>query len=239
MVAQLRVVAALSGMTPPRSHKIMLAVLPFENLTGDPNKEYLADGLTEETISQLGRLNPEQLGVIARTSVMGYKHKDERLDQIGRDLSVEYVLENSLRESGNHIRLTSQLIQVKDQTHVWSQDYDYSMKDILNIEDDVAKAVAQEIRLRLTPQQYAELAEPRPSVRKPSMPTCRGTTSFSGTPTKMRIWRQSITNGRLNLIPPMRWLGPGCLGYATGRPTQALFPLRTVTGLRVKQLSEL
>jgi TolB-like protein len=79
-------------MTPPRSQKIMLAVLPFENLTGDPNKEYLADGLTEETISHLGRLNPEQLGVIARTSVMGYKHKDERLDQIGRDLSVQYVL---------------------------------------------------------------------------------------------------------------------------------------------------
>jgi TolB-like protein/DNA-binding winged helix-turn-helix (wHTH) protein len=148
-----------SGMTPPRSHKIMLAVLPFENLTGDPNREYLADGLTEETISYLGRLSPEQLGVIARTSVMGYKHKDERLDQIGRDLSVEYVLENSLRESGNHIRLTSQLIQVKDQTHLWSQDYDYSVKDILNIEDDVAKALAHEIRLRLTPQQYAQSAE--------------------------------------------------------------------------------
>jgi TolB-like protein/DNA-binding winged helix-turn-helix (wHTH) protein len=148
-----------SSMTPPRSHKIMLAVLPFENLTGDPNKEYLADGLTEETISYLGRLSPEHLGVIARTSVMGYKHKDERLDQIGRDLSVEYVLENSLRESGNHIRLTSQLIQVKDQAHVWSQDYDYSMKDTLNIEDDVAKALAHEIRLRLTPQQYAQSAE--------------------------------------------------------------------------------
>jgi DNA-binding winged helix-turn-helix (wHTH) protein len=82
------------AMTRPSSQKIMLAVLPFENLTGDPNKEYLADGLTEETISQLGRLNPEQLGVIARTSVMGYKHKDERLDQIGRDLSVQYVLES-------------------------------------------------------------------------------------------------------------------------------------------------
>jgi len=148
-----------SSMTPPPSHKIMLAVLPFENLTGDPNKEYLADGLTEETISYLGRLSPEQLGVIARTSVMGYKHKDERLDQIGRDLSVEYVLENSLRESGDHIRLTSQLIQVKDQAHVWSQDYDYSMKDILNIEDDVAKALAHEVRLRLTPQQYAQSAE--------------------------------------------------------------------------------
>ena len=143
-----------------RSEKIMLAVLPFENLTGDPSKEYLADGLTEETISELGRLNPEQLGVIARTSVMGYKHKDTRLDQIGRDLSVQYVLENSLRESGNHIRLTSQLIQVKDQTHLWSRDYDYLAKDILTIEDDVAKAVAQEIRLRLTSQQQAELAQP-------------------------------------------------------------------------------
>jgi TolB-like protein/DNA-binding winged helix-turn-helix (wHTH) protein/cytochrome c-type biogenesis protein CcmH/NrfG len=142
-----------------RSEKIMLAVLPFENLTGDPNKDYLADGLTEETISQLGRLKPEQLGVIARTSVMGYKHKDTRLDQIGRDLSVQYVLENSLRESGNHIRLTSQLIQVKDQTHLWSRDYDYPAKDILTIEDDVAKAVAQEIRLRLTSQQQAELAQ--------------------------------------------------------------------------------
>jgi TolB-like protein/DNA-binding winged helix-turn-helix (wHTH) protein/cytochrome c-type biogenesis protein CcmH/NrfG len=150
----------LRATAPPR--KIMLAVLPFENLTGDPNKEYLADGLTEETISQLGRLNPEQLGVIARTSVMGYKHKDERLDQIGRDLSVQYVLENSLRESGDHMRLTAQLIQLKDQTHLWSQDYDYPAKDVLNVEDEVAKAVAQEIRVRLTSQQQAELVRSHP-----------------------------------------------------------------------------
>jgi TolB-like protein/DNA-binding winged helix-turn-helix (wHTH) protein len=147
------------SVTPPRSQKIMLAVLPFQNLTGDPDKEYLADGLTEETISLLGRLNPEQLGVIARTSVMGYKHKDERLDQIGRDLSVQFVLENSFRESGDHIRLTAQLIQVKDQTHLWSQDFDYPVKDILNIEDDVAKAIAHEIRVRLTSQQQAALAQ--------------------------------------------------------------------------------
>jgi len=91
---------------PPKSQKIMLAVLPFQNLTGDPNKEYLADGLTEQMISQLGRLHPEQLGVIARTSVMGYKYSDQRLDQIGRDLSVQYVLENSLRGSADHLRVT-------------------------------------------------------------------------------------------------------------------------------------
>src|SRR6266851_2892068 len=151
-----------SGMTAPRPQKIMLAVLPFQNLTGDPDKEYLADGLTEETISLLGRLNPEQLGVIARTSVMGYKHKDERLDQIGRDLSVQYVLENSFRESGDHIRLTAQLIQVKDQTHLWSQDYDYPVKDILTVEDDLAKTVALEIRVRLTSKQQAQLAQSHP-----------------------------------------------------------------------------
>jgi len=144
---------------PPSSQKIILAVLPFENLTGDPGKEYLADGLTEETISQLSRLNPERLGVISRTSVMGYKHKDERPDQIGRDLSAQYLLENSLRESGNHMRLTIQLIQVKDQTHLWSHDYDYPVKDILNIEEDVAKAVANEMRLRLTSKQQIELAQ--------------------------------------------------------------------------------
>jgi TolB-like protein/DNA-binding winged helix-turn-helix (wHTH) protein/cytochrome c-type biogenesis protein CcmH/NrfG len=146
-------------IAPPGSEKIMLAVLPFANLTGDPNKEYLADGLTEEMISQLARLNPERLGVIARTSVMGYKNKDTRLDQIGRDLSVQYVLENSVRTNGNQIRLTAQLIQVKDQTHLWSHDYDYLAKDVLVVQDDVAKAVVREIQLRLTSQQQAELTQ--------------------------------------------------------------------------------
>lgn len=150
----------------PRSEKIMLAVLPFENLTGDPSKEYLADGLTEEIISQLGRLSPERLDVIARTSIMAYKHKHERLDQIGRDLSVQYVLENSLRESGNQTRLTTQLIRIKDQTHLWSQDYDYAVKDILTLEDDLAKAVAREIQLHLTSQQRIDFARSYPLNRE-------------------------------------------------------------------------
>ena len=145
-------------VTPPESKKIMLAVLPFENLTGDPTKEYLADGLTEATISRLGRLDPSQLGVIARTSVMRYKHQDDGLDQIGRDLSVQYVLESSLRESGGVLRITSQLIQVKDQSHLWAQDYDYRAQDILAVQDDVARAVVREVQLRLTAQQQAQLA---------------------------------------------------------------------------------
>ena len=147
---------------PPRSEKIMLAVLPFQNLTGDPKEEYLADGLTEEMIAQLSRLHPEQLGVIARTSVMGYKHSDQRLDQIGRDLSVQYVLENSLRGNEDRLRITVQLLQVKDQSHVWAQDFDYRHRDILSLEDDVAKAVVREIQIRLTPQQQADLTRFRP-----------------------------------------------------------------------------
>jgi len=149
-------------VTPPQSKRIMLAVLPFENLTGDPNKEYLADGLTEETISRLGRLDPNQLGVIGRTSVMGYKHKGERLDQIGRDLSVQYVLENSLRQSGDHLRITSQLLQTKDQSHLWSHDYDYRAQDVLTVEEKVASSVAREIKVRLTARQQAELARSQP-----------------------------------------------------------------------------
>jgi TolB-like protein/DNA-binding winged helix-turn-helix (wHTH) protein len=152
----------VGSTTPPRSQRIMLAVLPFENLTGDPDKEYLADGLTEETISQLSRLNPEQLDVIARTSVMGYKHKPARLDQIGRDLSVQYVLENSLRKSGDQMRITSQLLRVKDQSHLWSHDYDYRAQDVLAVQEQVATAVAREIQLRLTAQREAELARSQP-----------------------------------------------------------------------------
>src|ERR1700750_316913 len=123
----------------------MLAVLPFENLTGDPNKGYLADGLTEETISQLGRLDPEQLGVIARTSVMEYKQKPARIDQIGRDLSVQYVLESSIRKSGDQMRITSQLVRVRDQSHLWSHDYDYRAQDVFGMQEQVARAVGQEI----------------------------------------------------------------------------------------------
>jgi DNA-binding winged helix-turn-helix (wHTH) protein/TolB-like protein len=148
--------------TPPRSQKSMLAVLPFENLTGDPDKEYLADGLTDETISEVAMLSPEQLGVIPRSSVMAYKHKGEQLDQIGRELSVQYVLENSLRQSGNHLLLTARLIQIKNQTPLWSQEYDYAANDILNIEGEVAKTVAREIQVRLTPQKQTELARSHP-----------------------------------------------------------------------------
>lgn len=148
--------------SPPATlQKTMLAVMPFQNLTGDPKQDYLADGLTEEIIAQLARLQPERLGVIARTSVMGYKHSDKRLDQIGRDLSVQYVLENSLRRSAGRFRITVQLIRVDDQSHLWAEDYDYRLRDVIGLEDDVSRSIVQQIRLRLTPQEQTELTRSR------------------------------------------------------------------------------
>ena len=141
--------------------KVMLAVLAFENLSGDPQQEYLSSGLTEELITQLGSLEPKRLGVIARTSAMQYKdsHKDVR--QISRELGVDYVLEGSVRREGERVRITAQLIQVKDQTHLWAKEYDRSLKDILGLESEVAGEVAREIRLRLTPVESARLAKAR------------------------------------------------------------------------------
>jgi TolB-like protein/DNA-binding winged helix-turn-helix (wHTH) protein/Tfp pilus assembly protein PilF len=133
---------------PAPTGRIMMAVLPFQNLTGDPEQEYLTDGLTEETIARLGGLQPERLGVIARTSVMGYKHGDKRLDQIGRELGVQYVLEGSVRRDRNRLRITAQLIQVQDQSHLWAQEYDRSLQDIIALQDDVAAGVTQEIQSR-------------------------------------------------------------------------------------------
>jgi len=112
-------------------------------------------------ITKLGRLHPEQLGVIARSSVMGYKHGDKRLDQVGRELSVQYVVEGSFRRTTDRLRITAQLIRVKDQSHVWAEDYDRQPQDILSVQDDVAAVVAREIRLRLTPQQRLELTSAR------------------------------------------------------------------------------
>lgn len=127
--------------------RIMLAVLPFQNLTGDAAQEYVSDGLTEEMLTQLGNLNPQRLGVIARTSVMHYKDTHIPLDQIGRELHVEYVLEGSVRRESERLRITAQLIQVKDQTHVWARQYDRELKDLLPLEGEVAQEIAQEIQL--------------------------------------------------------------------------------------------
>lgn len=141
--------------------RTMLAVLPFENLTGDPDQEYFSDGLTEEMITQLGRLDPRQLGVIARTSAMSYKHSSKAVDQIGRELGVNYILEGSARREGGRVRITAQLIQVRDQSHVWAAEYDREMRSVLQLQSEVADAIGNEVRLKIAPAQRVHPANPQ------------------------------------------------------------------------------
>ena len=128
--------------------RTMLAVMPFQNLTGDPGQEYFSDGMTEEMISQLGKLDPEHLGVIARTSVMLYKNNPKPLAQVGRELGVQYLLEGSVRRDTEKLRVTAQLIAVSDQTHLWAGDYDRPASGMLAVQQEITQEIADELKLR-------------------------------------------------------------------------------------------
>ncbi len=150
-----------SGAQPP-ARRVMLAVLPFENLSGDPEQEYFSDGLTEEMITELGRLQPEGLGVIARTSAMQYKKKGGDVRRIARELGVDYILEGSVRREGGRVRISAQLVAARDQTHLWAESYERDLAGVFTVQKDVARALSQQIQLKLTPQQQERLARGRP-----------------------------------------------------------------------------
>jgi TolB-like protein/DNA-binding winged helix-turn-helix (wHTH) protein/Tfp pilus assembly protein PilF len=148
------------GTTAPR---VLLAVLPFENVGGDPEQEYLSDGLTGDMITELGRLWPDRLGVIARTSAMTYKGAAKTVIEVGRELNVDYVLEGSVRPLGDRLRVSAQLIQVRDQAQVWAERYDRPRGDLLALQGDVARAIARAIPLELTGEEEARLSRPLPA----------------------------------------------------------------------------
>lgn len=145
----------LRGRSPPAKKKAaappqsLVAVLPFQNLSGDPDHEFLADGFTEELIGQLGELPRSQLGVIARTSAMLYKNASKSIDEIAGELGVDYIFEGSIRIHGERARITGQLIQTGDQTHIWSRHYERDLDDILSLQSGIAREIAAELSERL------------------------------------------------------------------------------------------
>jgi eukaryotic-like serine/threonine-protein kinase len=145
--------------TPPQ-RKIMLAVLPFDNLSGDSDQEYFSDGLTEEMISRLGNLQPERLGVIARTSSMRYKGAKKGLNEIAHELGVDYLIEGSVRRDEDRVRITVDLIQVSDQTHLWADNYEKPMADVFAVQIEVADKVAASLTLKLLPERWASSSRP-------------------------------------------------------------------------------
>ena len=131
--------------------KRMLLVLPFENLCGDCEQEYFVEGLTEEMIAHLGQLNPKRLGVIARTSAVQYKATKKSIGEIAAELHVDCVLEGSVRCDGQRIRITGQLIEARDQTHLWSATYDRDLSDVFDVQLDVARQIGKALAPELLP----------------------------------------------------------------------------------------
>lgn len=132
--------------------RVMLAVLPFEDLTADQHQDYFVAGLHDELIAQLARLHPSRLGVIARTSMIQYAATRKPVDEIGRELGVNYVLDGTVRRVGDRFRITAELIQVSDQTHLWTETYEPLMSDMLALQEDVAQRVSQALTIEFLPQ---------------------------------------------------------------------------------------
>jgi TolB-like protein len=141
------------------AEKIKLAVLPFGNLSGAKEDDYFSVGLTEEMITQITRLQASELAVIARTTAEHYDASSKSLGQMRKDLGVGYVLEGKVRRAGNRVRITAQLIQLKDQTQLWAETYERDLSDVLSVQADIAQAIAREINLALNLSQSTRLSD--------------------------------------------------------------------------------
>lgn len=146
-------VAAASGES-----TASIAVLPFENMSADPEQEYFCDGIAEDVINDLTRI--EGLQVAARTTSFAYKGKREDIRRVGREIGVATVLEGSVRKAGNRVRVTAQLINVDTGYHVWSDRYDRDLEDVFAIQEDIARRIVDSLRVELTPEEDKELSVP-------------------------------------------------------------------------------
>ena len=139
--------------TSAHTNRIMLAVLPFENLTGDPGQEFFSDGVTEEIITQLGRLQANDLGIIARSSAMKYKNTSKSVAEIAKELHVNYVVEGSVRRKSKEVRIAVQLIRASDETNLWADSFDRSFADVLSVQSEIARKIGQQLELHLDANQ--------------------------------------------------------------------------------------
>jgi serine/threonine protein kinase/Tfp pilus assembly protein PilF len=144
----------------PSPHIESLAVLPLKNLSGDPAQEYFADGMTEELTTDLSKIGAVR--VISRTSAMRYKDANKSLPEIARELNVDAVVEGSVERSGDRVRITAQLIHAPTDTHLWADSYERDLRNIPSLQDEVARDIASQIKVTLTPQEQAQLSSSRP-----------------------------------------------------------------------------
>jgi TolB-like protein/thioredoxin-like negative regulator of GroEL len=145
--------------SPPEPEHHAIAVLPLQNLSGDPRQDYFADSMTEELIADLGQVSASR--VISRTSTMTYKGTTKTLPQIARELGVDTVVEGSVLRQGKQVRITAQLIDARTDQHLWARSYVRDLNDVLTLQAEVARTIADQIRIAVTPEERARLARPR------------------------------------------------------------------------------
>jgi TolB-like protein/tetratricopeptide (TPR) repeat protein len=143
----------------PETEHHAIAVLPLQNLSGDPRQDYFADSMTEELIADLGQVSASR--VISRTSTMTYKGTTKTLPQIARELGVDTVVEGSVLREGKQVRITAQLIDARTDHHLWARSYVRDLNDVLTLQAEVARTIADQIRIAVTPEERARLARPR------------------------------------------------------------------------------
>jgi TolB-like protein len=181
-----------------------LVVLPFANLSNDPAQEYFSDGLTEEMIAQISRLFPNKLGVIARTSSMRFKHSGKSASEIGQELSVDYLLEGSVRREGDRVRITAQLIETRTETHLWAETYDRLLEESLLLQSDVAARIAQSLTMELVLDGRDTIARAPAAGRGVSGVPSRDVFTGTAPETKVSSPRSRTTSARWSSIPAMR-----------------------------------
>jgi TolB-like protein/Tfp pilus assembly protein PilF len=145
--------------SPPEPEHHTIAVLPLQNLSGDPRQDYFADSMTDELIADLGQVSASR--VLSRTSTMTYKGTTKTLPQIARELGVDTAVEGSVLRQGNQVRITAQLIDARTDHHLWARSYVRDLNDVLTLQGEVARTIADQIRVVVTPEERARLARPR------------------------------------------------------------------------------
>jgi TolB-like protein len=225
------------------STKPMIAVLPFENLGGNPDHEYFSDGLTEEIITQLGGVAPDQLGVIARTSVMRYKYTTKSLEEIAAELQVQYFLEGSVRREASRVRITAQLIKAADKTHLWADSSDEDISEILAVQSKVAQDICEAIQIKMSPLklQLARKRSVNPAAHEAYLKGlyCYNKWTPEAGAKAIQCFQQAVS------VDPQHGLSHaamaqafGMLGYWGLAPPAEVYPLSREEALKALQIDE-
>jgi TolB-like protein len=199
-------VAGVSGppVDPPLPDKPSIVVLPFTNMSGDPEQEYFSDGITEDLTNEFARY--PFLFVIARNSAFTYKGKQVNVEDVGRELGVRYVLEGSVRKAGSRVRITAQLIDATTGGHLWSERYDRDLSDIFVLQSEIAEEILAAVGGEIFRVEEQRLARRPTSTSAPSnsIRISRRPTPLSGTPTGTNMRWAGIAI-RCCLIAPRSW----------------------------------